>query len=441
MSTPQSIWDVEHFSFTLEFQRRILITILQNKEIFNRLGLYIDYRYFENKDFSRIYKNILEFHEKYKGFPDSNSLIEHINIKSGINPELKETIEELYSARRISKENVDFIENSLSNFIQSQALKKAIIDSLDDLGDVEKHEAIKERIEEALTIAAKIEDLGIDAYSKESIIERIRDRKNDTDIPRIPFHWSNMDKVFGGLGIGEIFSFIGPAHSGKSMFLVNVGVNLLLQQKNVLHVTLEMSEKITIQRYDMSLLGLTKPELKSSLAVENLKQRLKEHLGKLWVKQFPSDVTSPADIARFMNRLASVKDFVPDILIIDYADIMSSPSKYKEKRHELGAIYRGLRNLGVEYKIPVCTATQMNRGSLIKLEQGKLLDESDIAESYDIMRILDNGVSINSSVEDRHGNRAILYVVKNRDGDIGQKIKFFVDWSKAYAKEWESFTD
>lgn len=431
----QNVWDTEHFAFTLDFQRQILVTLLQNKDIFDRIGSYISYKYFENKDLARIYKNILEFHEKYKGFPNCDSLKEFVTDNYGENQVLAETVDDLYSAKRISKENVEFVESSLSNFIQCQALKKAIVESIDDLGDVDKHEGIKGRIEDALAIATKIEDLGTDAYTKESIIERIRDRRENVDIVRLPFGWENMDLAFGGLGEGEIFSFIGPAHSGKSMFLINVGVNQLIQKKNVLHISLEMSEKITVQRYDMSLLGLTKADLKTNRMVEEIKEKLRDKIGRLWVKQFPSDVTTPTEIGRFMNRLASSKDFVPDVLIVDYADIMSSPSKYHEKRHELGAIYRALRNLGVEYKIPICTATQMNRGSLIKLESGKLLDESDIAESYDIMRILDTAVSINSSVEDRHNNRAILYVVKNRDGDIGQKIAFYIDWSKAYAKE------
>lgn len=435
-SKTENVWDIEHFSFTLDFQRQILVTLLQNKGIFDRLGYYISYKYFENKDLARIYKNIMEFHEKYKGFPNSESLIQFITKNHTVQTELEEVINDLYSAKTVSKENVDFVENTLSDFIQCQCLKKAIVDSLDDLGDVEKHFDIKERIEDALNVANKLEDLGTDAYNREKVIERIRDRIDNVDIVRLPFMWDEMDKAFGGLGIGEIFSFIGPAHSGKSMFLVNVGANLLLQEKNVLHISLEMSEKITIQRYDMSLLGLNKTELKTTVIVDRIKERIKDKIGRLWVKQFPSDVTTPFEVGKFMDRLASTADFVPDCLIIDYADIMSSPSKYHEKRHELGAIYRALRNLGVEYKIPVCTATQMNRGSLSKLESGRLLDESDIAESYDIMRILDTAVSINSSVEDRHNNRAILYVVKNRDGDIGQKIKFYIDWSKAYAKEW-----
>jgi len=437
----QQIWDKESFSFTIDFQKQILIAILQNKEIFDRMGLYIDYRYFENKDLSKIFKNLSEFIQKYKGFPTKDSLIEHISNGNDAPDSIVETVEDLYSAKKISKENVDYIEDSISKFIQCQELKKAIVSSLDYLGDIEKHDKIKEKISEAINIGEKMEDLGVEVYSKDSILQRIEDRKNNTEIQRLSFRWHNMDAIFGGAGIGELFSFIGPSHSGKSMFLINVGVNFLLQRYNVMHISLEMSEKITEQRYDMSLLGLTKSELNTPKMIENLKARLKDKIGKLWVKQFPADITTPSDITRFMNKVASVKGFVPDVLIIDYADIMSSPSKYHEKRHELGSIYRSVRNIGVEYKIPVITATQMNRGSLTKLEQGKLLDESDIAESYDIMRILDAGVSINSSIEDRHNNRAMLYVVKNRDGDVGQKIKFYIDWSKAYAKEWENTTN
>ena len=437
-SNNSAIWDNEHFAFTTDFQKQILVTILQNKGVFDRLGHYIDYRYFENKDFSRIYKNILDFNDKYKAFPDVNNLSEHISLKTGLSDELQETIQEIYESKRISKENVDFVESTLSDFIQSQALKKAIIESLDDLGDSDKHSNIKNRIEEALSIATKIEDLGVDAYSKDSISSRIRSRQNNDDTKRLSFKWESMDNTFGGLGVKELFSFIGPAHSGKSMFLINTGVNLLLQGYNVLHITLEMSEEITIQRYDMSLLGLTKQELRTKLLVDSLKDKLKNKIGKVWVKQFPSDTLTATELTTFINRLASAKGFVPDVLIVDYADIMCPTSKYHEKRHELGSIYKSLRNVGVEFNIPVVTATQMNRSSLSKLESGKILDEQDIAEAYNIMQILDAAVSINSTVEDRNNNRALLYAMKNRDGDIGTKIKFYIDWTKAYAKEWET---
>ena len=433
----KNIWDQNHFGYTFEFQKKILITMLQNKGLYDRLGAYIDYRYFENSDLSKIFRALSEFTEKYHGYPTLDSIEEYMSSQDGMTEGIKENLEDIYSADKVSKENVDFIETSMSEFIQCQELKKAIMSSLDDLGDVDKHQQISTRISDALLVGTKLEDLGSDTYSAKSIADRYKARKENKAIKRIPTRWAVFDSIFGGLGNKELFSFLGPSHSGKSMFLINLGVNLLLQLYDVLHISLEMSKEVIEQRYDMSLLGLTKNELKTPLFSDRIRKKMKDKLGRLRVKQFPADVTTPAEIVKLMNHLASAENFVPDVLIIDYADILSSPSKYHEKRHELGAIYRSVRNIAVEYDIAAVTATQMNRGALSKLEGGKLLDESDIAEAYDIMRILDAAVSINSSIDDRHNNRALLYVVKNRDGDVGQKISFYVDWSKAYAREWD----
>ncbi len=62
-----------------------------------------------------------------------------------------------------------------------------------------------------------------------------------------------------------------------------------------------------------------------------------------------------------MKRQESTTGFVPDVLIVDYADIMRSSNKYNERRFELELIYQELRNIAIQFNIPVITATQLNR--------------------------------------------------------------------------------
>lgn len=229
---------------------------------------------------------------------------------------------------------------------------------------------------------------------------------------------------------------MGPAHSGKSMYLVNVGANLILQKYNVVHISLEMSEEITSQRYDMRLLGCTKDEFKTSQTIENLKNLLDKHIGRVVVKRYPSSSCTATDIGTYLKRVENAKGFKADALIVDYADIMRSSAKYNDRRFELDTIYQELRNIGIEFGIPVITATQLNREGLKELSNGGILTEEYIAESYGIARHVDCAVTINATPQDNANNQSVIYVCKNRDGEAGASFRMFVDFKKALISEW-----
>jgi hypothetical protein len=203
-----------------------------------------------------------------------------------------------------------------------------------------KEDEIKNRIEKSLLLGTSVNDLGIEAYKKEIIIERFTKLKNNDYIIRKQFGYPTLDKIFeGGVANGEIFSFIGPSHSGKSMFLVNMGANLMLNKYNVVHITLEMSENSTIQRYDMRLLGTYKKDLGTPEISYKLKDLYKSNIGRLFVKKFPAKKTKPSDINIYLTRLSSIHNIKIDAIILDYCDILGSDTKYNEKRHVLEDIY------------------------------------------------------------------------------------------------------
>lgn len=430
-------WNPETFSFSPEFQKQVITAMVQEPKIFEHLGILTSPDNFEIREYGEIFKGMQKFFNDYRGLPTKEVLYDLVD-KTYKSETLKETINEIYDTERIASSTLKYIEENVRNFISCQAIKRAVIDSLDDLGDIKKHLNVKDRIEKALTIGASLDDFGVDVYNDDEILNRWMRRRQDSEIKRISAGWSKFDQIFGGYGVGELFTYMGPAHSGKSMYLVNAGANILLQKKNVLHISLEMSEEITTQRYDMRLLGLNKDELKTPKANVKIKELLENHIGKLVVKRYPSGLASAADISAFIKRLENVKKFVPDVLIVDYADIMRSLNKYNDKRFELDAIYQQLRNLGIEFNIPVITATQLNRSAIEKLESGGILTEEFIAESYGIARIVDCGVTINATPADNANNNSIIYVFKNRDGEAGEQFRMFVDFSKATIREWSA---
>ena len=433
-------WVSDSFGFAPDFQKQIIAAMIQEPKIFERLGLYIDPNNFELIECRDIFKCLLSFYNKYKGVPNKEACIEYVKAyyaQTGRDSDsVTHTVEDLYEYKRISASSIEYIEEKVKNFISCQALKRAIYESIDDLGDVNKHYNVKARVEKALNVCANLESLGINAYSPDEILKRWQKRRRGEEIPRIPTGWAEFDKIFGGYGAGEVFTFLGPANSGKSMYLVNVGANVLLQKKNVIHFSLEMSEEITVQRYDMRLLGLTKDELKTSVASTKIKQLLEKQIGQLRIKRFPSSTVTAPELSACIKQLENRENFVPDMIIIDYVDIMRSTNKYTEKRYELDLMYQEVRNLAIEFNVPVVTATQMNRTALEKLESGKILTEENVADSYGIIRIVDCAVTINATPADIAKHNAVIYVCKNRDGAKGDQFRMAVDFSRASIREW-----
>ena len=436
-------WEQAAFGFTPEFQKQILATIIQEPKVFERIGVYIDPNNFEVDLFSNIFGCLQSFYKKYKGVPNYDECTELVNSYYSSNNIPKddivdETLKELYNHKRISGSSIEYTTNKVKDFISCQALKKAIYESIDDLGDVKNHLNVKKRIEEALNVCANLDDLGINAYSKDEILKRWRKRSEHVEIKRISTGWTEFDKIFGGYGSGELFTFLGPANAGKSMYLVNAGANILLQKKNVAHFSLEMSEEVTVQRYDMRLLGLTQEELLTNTASLRIKELLSKQIGQLRIKRFPATTVTAMDITSYLKRLEATDNFVADAVIIDYADIMRSSSRYNEKRYELDLIYQEIRNLAIEFDVPVITATQLNRAALEKLEEGKILTEENIAESYGIARVIDNGVTINATPLDNANHSSVIYVCKNRNGAAGGSMRMYVDFGKALVREWSA---
>lgn len=436
-------WVADTFGFAPEFQKQIITAMIQEPKLFERFGLYIDPNNFEHMECKDIFNCMQSFYKNHKGLPTKEACYELISAyynKVGKKSDIvvKDTIEELYNYKRLSAPSIDFIEEKVKDFISCQALKKAIYESIDDLGDINRHLNVKDRVEKALNVCANLEDLGVNAYSPDEVLKRWQRRLEGNEIKRISTGWAEFDKIFGGYGCGEVFTFMGPAHSGKSMYLINAGANALLQKKNVIHFSLEMSEEITVQRYDMRLMGLTKDELKTSMATTRIKELLVKQIGTLRVKRFPASTVTAGEISACIKRLENREGYIPDMIIIDYADIMRSSNRYNEKRYELDLIYQEIRNLAIEFNVPVVTATQLNRAALEKLEAGKILTEEMIAESYGIARIIDCGVTINATPAENAKNNSIIYVCKNRDGLAGSQFRMYVDFSRALVKEWSA---
>jgi replicative DNA helicase len=430
------VYEPDKFSFTIDFQREIIVAGLQHPSFMIKLGNDINPLYFEIDSYSLIFAGIKKFFERYQEIPSKIAITNFIPNKV-LTEEITELIEEIYNYRELKQGELKFILDNVMIFVQHQAMKKSIIESIQDLSEIEKYPKIKERIEEALSVGTNICDMGTVVYDEEEILNRHKSRLEHTDYLKIPIGFQKLDEVLdGGLAEGDLFTFLAPAKAGKSMFLVNVGAKALLEQKNVLHITLEMSEKRIIDRYDMRLLGLTKNELLVNSTIKKLKELQKNYLGKLVVKEVMPDAFTPDQLLTFIKKNQCVTGFFPDVVLVDYADIMAPSRRYSQKRFEIDNIYYGLKRISEELKIRLVTASQTNRDSIRRLENGELIDMADVAESFGIVRIATVAVSINCTPSDKRNHKAKLFVAASRYGEDGVAFNAYIDYSKCLTRDW-----
>lgn len=234
--------------------------------------------------------------------------------------------------------------------------------------------------------------------------------------------------LVGGAYPNKLYFIAAPPGFGKSLFLVNIGHWALANDKIVFHFTLEMTASEVMTRYDCLVAGKPIIDIINSPAeVINgyVKKFTEEHpKSRLLLKEFPPEVLTKEMLSLYIKRKIMSSGMKPDLIIVDYADLMKSSVKNTERRSDLGMIYRQLKALASEFSCPVWTASQINRAGYDRAES----DISNLSESWEKAMIADLVLVARQTREEFTANKLRLYVGKNRSGaargEIACKISY-----------------
>jgi replicative DNA helicase len=192
-----------------------------------------------------------------------------------------------------------------------------------------------------------------------------------------------------------------------------IGANALRDGKNVLHYTFELSETAVGIRYDSNLCDIDSNEVMDHK--EDVKKYYEENrLGRLFIKEYPTNTASVYTLKSHIERL-SLKGFVPDMILIDYADIMRSTRQFDSLRHELKLVYEELRGMAMELGVPIWTASQSNKEGA----NAEVIDMTNMSEAYGKAMICDLIVSVSRRPHEKASGWGRLYIAKNRAGRDG----------------------
>lgn len=156
---------------------------------------------------------------------------------------------------------------------------------------------------------------------------------------------------------------------GKSLAMCHLAAAALSQGRNVLYITLEMSEERIAERIDANLFDVNIGQL-NTLSKDAFTSKVRKisdkTRGKLIIKEYPTATAHVGHFRALLNELKLKKNFIPDMIFIDYLNICSS---YRMKGiggsinsySLIKAIAEEIRGLAVEFNVPIWSATQVNR--------------------------------------------------------------------------------
>ena len=395
--------------YNFNIQKLYIEMFLSDAETFVRCQNIFDHENFDQR-LQDSAEFINKYVDEYKVMPEAN--IVNASCKMDFNP------------APLPRENYDWLMNEFENFSRHKGLERAIIKSSDlleagDYGPVEK--LIKDAIQISLN-----KDMGTDYF--EDPRERLTALKDGNG--QISTGWPSIDKkLYGGFNRGELNIFCAGSGGGKSLFLANLGVNWAQQGLNVLYLTFELSEKLVAMRLDSMTTGIPTREIFKNIDDVELKVKMMEKkAGSMQIKYMPSGKNCN-DIRAYLKEYQVKKGVKPDVLLIDYLDLMM-PLSVKVSPSDLFVkdkyVSEEIRNLAMETQCVTVTASQLNRAAVEEIE----FDHSHISGGLSKIMTADNVIGIFTSRAMKERGRYQIQFMKTRSSSgVGQKVdlEFNVD--------------
>jgi len=419
------------YGFSEGIQTRIAAMIVRDQGFLSQNYEIIKPEFFDNKIIGNIIRIILKFYKKYRRGPVFDELIEEVQIFLGKNSSLPS---DLYWKKvtelGLLAETADFsyVKDKIIDFARYQAVKNAIIGSVETLKKYKDYGKIMTNIKEAIMIGEDSENLG--AFYFDELEERLDRRRSGHSRSQlaIPTGIDRFDKILGGgVAVGEMAILMGPMKRGKTIVSVNFGVGAAFAGYNVIHYTLESSQERTEVLYDSRISGVPKDQLltREAEVLNAIKTELEiktngHKMGTIVIKKYPSGKMTAMTIEAHLQKLKMLKNFKPDLLIIDYLGLMrpadrslkidlSSGGKY----HMLGFITKELLALAYQQNIALWVLHQSSRASKSK----EKVDLEHSADSIEPMRDADLIVTLGMKKEEEEKDlqRINLFIAGGRE--------------------------
>ena len=406
----------------------ILRNLIYNEEFSRKVIPFIEPDYFEQRSEKVIFEEITKFIVKY----GSAITIEALNIETDNRTDLTET--ELKEVRDINNSFKDtpadyqWLMDTTEKWCRDRAIYLALMESIslaDGQDDAKGRDAIPSILSDALAVSFD-NHIGHDYLEDYEERYDLYHKKED----KIEFDLEFFNKITkGGIPNKTLNIALAGTGVGKSLFMCHVASSVLLQNKNVLYITLEMAEEKIAERIDANLLNVPIQDitdLPRPMFENKVVSLSKKTQGNLIIKEYPTASAHSGHFKALLNELSLKKSFKPDIIFIDYLNICAS-SRYRAGSNVnsysyIKAIAEELRGLAVEANVPIVSATQTTRSGYGSSD----VDLTDTSESFGLPATADLMFALISTEELEGLGQIMVKQLKNRYNDPTYNRRFVI---------------
>jgi len=418
-------------------EQTILRNILTNEKYMRKVLPFVKPEYFEGI-YRTLFKEAGKFVAKYNRLPTSEAFKIELDQTDRLTGEqytmAVDILPHIFSDEKIDE---DWLMDTTEKWCQDRAVYNAIMESISIIDG--KHEtltknALPDILQKALAVA-------FDTNVGHDYIENVDKRYEfyHTEESRIPFDLEYFNKITkGGLPNKTLNIALAGTGVGKSLFMCHMAAGCLTQNNNVLYITMEMAEERIAERIDANLLNVAIDEidkLSKDIFTTKVANISRQTTGKLIIKEYPTGSAHTGHFRGLLNELKLKKQFVPDIIFIDYLNICAS-SRMKgmggaiNSYNYIKAIAEEIRGLAVEFDLPIVSATQTTRSGYSNSDVGL----EDTSESFGLPATADFMFALISTEELEQQGQMMVKQLKNRYNDPTYHKRFVIGVNRSKMK-------
>ena len=420
----------------MRIENSIISNLIHNEDYIRQVLPFLNKRYFSDRKEAIIFEEINNFFNKYNKPITKEILNIELSNRTDISDKDYKDFSEYVNQIEQQDTNSDWLLNETESFCKKKAVYNAILDSIGiiDGKDKQKSEdAIPSLLSDALAVSFDnhighnyIED----SDARYEFYHRVEEK--------VPFDLDMLNKITkGGLSNKTLNVVLAGTGVGKSLFMCHAAAANLLDNKNVLYITMEMAEERIAERIDANLLNLSMDELKvvdKQIYDKRLGKVKESSRGRLIIKEYPTAGAHAGHFRALLKELHLKQDFTPDILYIDYLNICSSQRlRYGANVNSytyVKTIAEELRGLAVEYDVPIMSATQTTRSGFTNSDPGL----EDTSESFGLPATVDLMFALISTEELEELGQIMVKQLKNRYADPSYYKRFVIGVDRAKMK-------
>ena len=430
----------------MNLEQKILKHLLLDEEYTRKTLPFIKGEYFQESSEKLLFDEIQTYVNKYNTMPTKEALVIEIDKRVNLTDDQHKKTIALVKEITIDPEVSDtkWLIDATEDFCQEKAIYNGIMQSIQILDDKDKSKTEKLDKGSIPKILADALSVSFDNHIGHDFIDDAETRYDfyHKVERRIPFDLDYLNRITkGGLAEKSLNIVLAGTGVGKSLFMCHCAAANLTMGKNVLYITMEMAEERIAERIDANLMNVEldrligMPKEVYLKKVETLREKTK---GKLIIKEYPTASANVNHFSHLLNELKLKRQFIPDIIYIDYLNICSSA------RMKMGssinsytyikAIAEELRGLAVEHKLPIVSATQTTRSGYTNSDVGL----EDTSESFGLPATADLMFALISTEELADLNQIMVKQLKNRYSDPTTNKRFVIGVDRAKMKLYDA---